>query len=49
MAESSLKGQRTLWEKGEIALYDQFLFFPKVFFKDLYSRHVKTRACLGKS
>ena len=33
--------------KGEIARYEQFLLFP-VFSKDLYCRHVKTRACLGK-
>ena len=33
--------------KGEIAHYKQFLLFP-VFSKDLYCRHVKTRACLGK-
>ena len=34
--------------KGEIALYEQFLIFPTVFSKDLYSRHIKTRDCLGK-
>ena len=33
--------------KGEIALYEQFLLF-QAFSKDLYSRHVKTRAYLGK-
>ena len=33
--------------KGEIAHYKQFLLFP-VFSKDLYCRHVKTRACSGK-
>ena len=33
--------------KGEIARYKQFLVFP-VFSKDLYCKHVKTRACLGK-
>ena len=33
--------------KGEIARYEQFLLFP-VFSKDLYCKHVKTRACLGK-
>ena len=31
----------------EIARYKEFLLFP-VFSKDLYSRYVKTRACLGK-
>ena len=35
-------------EKGEIAHYEQFILFPTVFSKDLYCRHVKTRACLGK-
>ena len=34
--------------KGEIASYKQFLLFPIVFSKDLYCRHIKTRACLGK-
>ena len=34
--------------KGEIARYEQFLFFPIVFSKDLCCRHVKSRACLGK-
>ena len=36
------------WEKVEIARYEQFLFVPTLFSKDLYCRHVKTRACLGK-
>ena len=31
----------------EIVCDEQFPFFP-VFSKDLYSRHVKTRTCLGK-
>ena len=34
--------------KGEIARYEQFLLFPTVFSQDLYCRHEKTRACLGK-
>ena len=34
--------------KGGIARNEQFLLFPTVFSKDLYCRHVKTRACLGK-
>ena len=34
--------------KGEIARYEQFLLFPQCFLKDLFCRHVKTRACLGK-
>ena len=34
--------------KGEIARYEQFLLFT-VFSKDLYCRHAKTLACLGKS
>ena len=32
--------------KGEIAGYEQFLLFPQCFSKDLYCRHIKTRACL---
>ena len=35
-------------EKGEITRYEQFFPVPTVFSKDLYSRHVKTRAYLGK-
>ena len=42
MAESSPKGKDTV-EKGEIARYEQCLLFP-VFSKDLYCKHVKTRA-----
>ena len=34
--------------KGEIACYEQFILFPQCFQKNLYCRHVKTRACLGK-
>ena len=34
--------------KGEIARYKQFLLFPTVLSKDLYCRHIKTRARLGK-
>ena len=33
MAESYLKGQKTLWGKGEIARYEQFLLFPQCFQK----------------
>ena len=33
---------------GEIARYEQISPFPIVFSKDLYSRHVKYRACLGE-
>ena len=33
--------------KGEIARFEQFLFFPQCF-QDLPCRHVKTSACLGK-
>ena len=35
--------------KGEIAHYEQFPPFPAVFSKELYGRHVKTRACFGRS
>ena len=34
--------------KEEIARFEQFLLFPECFQKDLYYRHVKTRACLEK-
>ena len=34
-------------EKGEIALYEQFLLFPKCCQKTYY-RLVKTRVCFGK-
>ena len=34
--------------KGEIAHYELISPFPVVFSKDLYYRHVKIRACLGK-
>ena len=47
MAESSPKWVENTVVKGEIAHKEQFLLFP-VFSKDLYGRHVKTRACLGK-
>ena len=33
--------------KGEIACNEQFLLFLQCF-QELYCRHVKTRACLGK-
>ena len=33
--------------KGEIAYYEEFLLFPTVFSIDIYSWHLKTRACLG--
>ena len=33
--------------KGEIARCEQFLLFPMCF-QDLYCRHEKTTACLGK-
>ena len=47
VAESSLKRLENTVRKGEIARYEQFILFP-VFSKDLYNRHGKTRACLGK-
>ena len=34
--------------KGEIARYEQFLFFP-LFSKDLYCKHVNSRTCLENS
>ena len=35
--------------KGEIACYELSLFFPTVFSKEFYCRHVKIKACLGKA
>ena len=47
MAESSPYGQKTQWEKGEIARYEQFLLFPLCF-----QRHVlqtrKNQGLFGK-
>ena len=36
-----------LWKKEKLPVTSNFSF-PTVFSKDLYGRHVKTRACLGK-
>ena len=47
MAECYPKRLENTVGKGEIACYEQFLLSP-VFSKDLYCRHLKTRACLGK-
>ena len=47
MAESSPKPVGNTVGKGEIVCLEKFLLFP-VFSKDLYCRHVKTRACLGR-
>ena len=47
MAPSSPETVENTLEKEQIARYEQFLLFP-VFSKDVFSRHVKTRACLGK-
>ena len=46
MAKFSKRLQNTVG-KGDIAHYEQFFLFP-VFSKDLYYRHIKIRACLGK-
>ena len=50
MAESSPKktGRKHV-EKGKIACQKQISPFPAVLSKVFYCRHVKTRACLGKS
>ena len=48
MAEFSKNGRKHCWQKGETALNEQFLLFPTGFSKDVYCRHVKTRACLEK-
>ena len=34
--------------KEEIAHHEPISPLPAAFYKDLYCRHVKTRACLGK-
>ena len=34
--------------KGEITHYERYLLFSTVFSKDLYFRHVKSRACLER-
>ena len=41
------KWEENTMRKGEIALYQQFLLFPKCF-KNFNCKYVKTRACLGK-
>ena len=48
MVEIVPNGLKTLWEKGEITLYEQCLLFPQCF-QDLNCRHVKPRACVGRS
>ena len=47
MAKSSPKGQKTLKEKEKLLITSNFSFSLSVS-KDLYCRHIKTRACLGK-
>ena len=57
-AEDNFKFDKNGWQfyklvekavvKEEIARYDLFLLFQQCFLKDLYRRHVKSRACLGK-
>ena len=46
MAESSPKGYKTLWRNCSLRAISPF---PTVFSKAFYCRHVKNRACLGKS
>ena len=47
MAKKFSKWVENTVGKREIARNEHFLLFP-VFSKDLYYRHVKSRACLGK-
>ena len=47
MVESSPNRLKTVWEKEKLLVTSNFPF-PKVFSKDLYCTHVKTRAHLGK-
>ena len=46
MEESSPNGLKTLWEKEKL-LVKAISPLPIVFSKELYCRHVKSRACLG--
>ena len=46
LAGSSPIGKKILWEKEKLLVMSNFSFFQC--FQDLYCRHVKTRACLGK-
>ena len=41
---------RNFSKKGrkQYGVNEKLLLFPTVFSKDLYCRHIKTRACLGK-
>ena len=45
--KSSERAENTVG-KGEIARLRAISPFPTVFSKDLYCRHVKNRACMGK-
>ena len=48
-AENSPDGKKNTVGNGEIARLRAISPFPTVFSKDLHSRKVKTRACLGKA
>ena len=47
MAEGSLNGRKHMQEKEKFLVMSNFSF-PTIFSKDLYCRHLETRACLGK-
>ena len=47
MAENSSKGKKTLWKKEKLLFTSNFSFSHSVS-KDLFCRHVKSWACLGK-
>ena len=49
MAESSSYGLENTVGKGGIALNEESSHFPTMFSKELYCRHVKSRAYMGKS
>ena len=48
ITESSSSGLKTLWEKGEIARYEQFLLFPHSVFKRLALSTRKYQGLFGK-
>ena len=49
MAESSSDGLKTLWGKGEIARYEQFLLFPLCFKKRFEVQTRTGQGLIGKA
>ena len=48
MAESLPDGWKSLWKKGEIARYEQFLLFPHCFQKTCLGDRVKNQGLFEK-